>query len=243
VAAAASPFCLTTTELKLYNYLELTNNVAKRLNEVPLTSINFDSAVGFQADIKSYINQAINRINFDEFEWPFNHVTVNLVLTPEQVKYPYPTDAKTIAFDSFVLKGDDALNVQSQKLKMLDYEEHLEQTLDWELNPADYAQEPKMVFRSRDLTFGIVPPADQAYTVRYEYYSLPIELEAWDDVPTVPEQFKWVIQEGAMYYAYMFRGDLEAASASNAMFLQGLKDMRKIYINRYEYARSTMIGA
>ena len=75
----------------------------------------------------------------------------------------------------------------------------------------------------------------------YEYYRLPVDLTNWDDVPTVPEQFRWVILEGAMYHAYMFRGGIEEASVSNQLFQAGLKDMRKIYINRSEYARSTVI--
>jgi len=227
----------------LYNFLELTNNVAKRLNEVPLTSTNFADAVGFQADIKSYINQTLTRINMQEFEWPFNHETVDLVLTPDQVKYPYPVDAKTVAFDTFILKGDVALNVESRKLDILDYEEHLKETIDLEINPSDYATKPRWVFRGRDTTFGIIPAPDQTYTVRYEYYVLPTELQDWDDVPRVPEHFKWVIQEGAMYYAYMFRGDVEAANFANNLFMQGMKDMRKLFLNRYEYVRSSMIGA
>lgn len=226
----------------MYNFLELTNNVAKRLNEVPLTSINFGDATGFHADIKSYINQTISRINMEEFEWPFNHVTVSLTLTPNQVKYPYPADAKTIAFDTFILKGDPVLNVKSRKLLVLDYEEHLEKSLDMEIRPDVYADYPTKVFRGRDLTFGVLPAPDQAYDIRYEYYRLPTDLEDWDDVPTIPEHYKWVIQEGAMYYAYMFRGDTEQAAVSNTMFTNALADMRKLYINRYEYARSTMIG-
>lgn len=239
---ACPPFFYTYTELKLYNFLELTNNVARRLNEVPLTSTNFSDASGFHADIKSYVNQALTRINIEEYEWPFNHTTVTLTLTPDQVKYPYPTDAKSIAFDTFILKGDDTLNVESAKLGVLDYEQHLKDFIDMELTPADYATHPRWVFRARDLTFGIIPAPDAAYDLRYEYYKLPTELVSWDDVPTVPEHFKWVIQEGAMYHAYMFRGDENLAALSNALFMDGLKDMRKLFINRYEYARSSMIG-
>jgi len=226
----------------LYNFLELTNNVARRLNEVPLTSVNFATASGFHADIKSYVNQALTRINIEEYEWPFNHVTQNLTLTVDQVKYPYPTDAKSIAFDTFILKKDLSLNTESAKLEVVDYEQHLKDSLDLEITPADYASKPKQVFRARDLTFGIIPAADAAYQVRYEYYRLPVELTSWDEVPTVPEHFKWVIQEGAMYHAYMFRGDENLAVLSDKLFMDGIKDMRKLFINRYEYARSTMIG-
>jgi hypothetical protein len=65
---------------------------------------------------------------------------------------------------------------------------------------------------------------------------------SFSDVPSIPEQFRYVINEGSMYYAYMFRGDLQSAELSFAKFNQGIDSMRSIYINRYEYVRSTMLN-
>lgn len=223
------------------NFLSLVNDVNQRLNEVPLTSANFSGATGYYADVKSYVNSAINRINREEFEWPFNHVTKTQTLVVDQIKYPFESDAKSVAFDTFRLKGDETLNVTSRPLKTIDYEEVLQKYTDYEFNPSDYADKPQMVFRSRNASFGIIPPADQTYDVVYEYYKLPTDLVNWDDVPTVPENFKWIVLEGAMYYAYLFRGGIEEATVSNQLFQSGIKDMRKIYINRTEYARSTVI--
>jgi hypothetical protein len=223
-----------------YNYLDLVNDVNKRLNEVALTSSNFASATGYYADAKGYINSSINRINREEFEWPFNHATVTKTLIPNQSIYEYEGDAKSVAFDTFRLMGEDSLNVNSRRLPTIDYEEYLEKFSDYEFNPSEYSNPPSAVVRNRNLSFTIVPPPDQAYKVRYEYYKVPIDLSNWDDVPTVPEQFRWVILEGAMYHAYMFRGDIESASVSNQLFQSGIKDMRKIYINRTEYVRSTV---
>ena len=224
-----------------YTYLELVNDVNKRLNEVPLTSSNFASATGYYADVKGYVNAALNRINREEFEWPFNHTTYTQVLVPDQSKYAYQADAKTIAFDTFRVKGDDTLNVTSRRLRVMDYEEYLNNYSDYEFNPADYHDAPQFIIRNRNLSFTVAPPPDQAYEVLYEYYRLPVDLVDWDDVPTVPEQFRWVILEGAMYHAYMFRGGIEEAAISNQLFQSGIKDMRKLYINRYEYTRSTVI--
>lgn len=224
-----------------YNYLELVNDVNKRLNEVPLTSSNFAGATGYYADVKGYINSALNRVNREEFEWPFNHIKYTETLVVDQNKYAYQPDAKSVAFDTFRLKGSDLLNVETRKLKTLDYEEYLSKYADHEFNPTDYQDTPVYVVRNRDLSYIVAPPPDQAYEVVYEYYKLPVNLENWDDVPTIPEQFRWVILEGAMYHAYFFRGALEEAAASNQMFTAGVADMRKIYINRTEYARSTII--
>lgn len=225
----------------MYNYLELVNDVNKRLNEVPLTSSNFASAGGYYADVKGYVNASLNRINREEFEWPFNHVTYTQTLVPDQLKYNYQADAKSVAFDTFRLKGSDTLNVNSRRLRIMDYEEYLNEYADYEFNPSDYHDSPQFVIRNRSLSYTLAPPPDQAYEVVYEYYRLPVDLQDWDDVPTVPEHFRWVILEGAMYHAYMFRGAVEEASISDKLFESGIKDMRRIYATRAEYARSTVV--
>ena len=40
-------------------YLDLTNEVLRELNEIPLTSANFANAVGFQKFVKDAINKSI----------------------------------------------------------------------------------------------------------------------------------------------------------------------------------------
>ena len=224
-----------------YNYLELVNDVNRRLNEVPLTQSSFGNVTGYYADVKGYVNSAINRVNREEFEWPFNHTTADQTLFVNQSKYPFPVDVKSVAFDTFRVQGTTLLNNSSYRIPVMDYEEYLNKFPDYEFNPADNADQPERIVRARDLSYIVAPPPDKAYTIRYEYYKFPLDLENWDDVPTIPEQFKWVILEGAMYHAYMFRGGLEEAAVSNQLFQSGIKDMRKIYINRTEYVRSTII--
>ena len=52
-------------------YLDLTNVILRELNEVPLTSTNFASAVGFQQFVKDSINKAIFDIANEEPQLPF----------------------------------------------------------------------------------------------------------------------------------------------------------------------------
>ena len=40
-------------------YLDLTNEVLRELNEIPLTSANFASAVGLQQFVKDAVNKSI----------------------------------------------------------------------------------------------------------------------------------------------------------------------------------------
>jgi hypothetical protein len=224
-----------------YNYLQLVNDINARVNEVPLTSSNFASATGFYSDAKQAVNLALKDINLQEFEWPFNHVTKTLVLTVDQVRYPYEADCKSVAYDTFRIEADTSLNNRTVSLFPLDYEDYLQKYSDMEFKPTQYHGVPKNVFRTRELQFGVIPAPDKAYTLEYEYYSLPEELEDWDDVPTIPSTFKHVLHNGSMYYAYTFRGDGELALASLEIFNRQLKSMRKVFINRTEYARTSYI--
>jgi uncharacterized protein YfdQ (DUF2303 family) len=76
----------------------------------------------------------------------------------------------------------------------------------------------------------------------YEYYRLPVDLINDTDVPSIPEQFRYVIVNGAMHFAYMFRGETQEAMIMQQRFDQEIKQMRSLYINRYDYARSTVVN-
>lgn len=226
-----------------YNFLGLVNDINSRLNEVPLTSANFASATGFYYAAKDAVNSSIRTINHQQYEWPFNHVTAEETVTAGVVRYQFPTEMKTVNMDSFRLKRDDALNVESRKLLPYDYEEYLERYVDAEYNTTDTGIRgvPYIVFRAPSQEYGLYPPPNAAYTVIYEYYRLPFDLILFDDVPNIPEQFRHVIVEGAMYHAYLFRGDTENAALSLQRFDAGIKNMRSLLINRYEYMRGTMV--
>ena len=109
-----------------YDYLGLVNDCNRRLNEVALTTSNFASTTGYYSFVKDSVNAAIRHINQEEFEWPWNHVEEELVLTAGSSRYPYPADAKTINMDSFRIKQDDTLGNGTEYLKKLDYNEYLE---------------------------------------------------------------------------------------------------------------------
>ena len=76
----------------------------------------------------------------------------------------------------------------------------------------------------------------------YENYRIPVDLENATDVPIVPERFAHVIVDGAMHYAYLFRGNSQDAMIAKDKFEEGIKNMRSLLINRYDYVRSTMIA-
>lgn len=225
-----------------YDYIGLVNDVNRRLNEVELSNANFITATGFYSFAKDAVNAAIRHINQEEFEWPFNHVEETETLVPGEVRYSLPYDCKTISMNSFRIKRDADLNVQTVKLKVLDYEEYLDKYVDSEYNSSlDTRSVPKYVVRtpSRELIF--YPAPAKAYEVVYEYYLLGFELAEPQDVPYIPEQYRHTIIDGAMYYAYQFRGDMQAAQLSMQKFEQGIKQLRSLHINRTEYLRDTRV--
>jgi len=226
-----------------YNYIGLVNDVNRRLNEVELTSSNFTSAVGEYSAVKDAVNAAIRFINQHEYEWPFNHVEQEDVLTAGTVRYAFPADCKTIDFSSFRIKRNDTLGNATKRLHILSYEEYLDKYVDIEYNTSTTARAlPDYVFRTPNLEFGFVSAPDKAYTVCYEYYRLPVDLISDTDVPAIPEQFRNIIVNGAMHYAYMFRGEAQEASVMQQRFVDEIKNMRGLYINRYDYLRSTVIN-
>jgi len=225
-----------------YNFLGLVNDVNRRLNEVQLTSSNFANAVGFYGQAKDAVNAAIQDINQAQFEWTWNHVTQEETLTDGVTRYAFPADAKVIDFDSFRIKRSDTFNNQTIKLKVISYEEYLEKFVDQEYNDdTSLLDIPAYVFRAPGLEFGIVPAPKEDYELVYEYYRNTVDLENATDVPAIPEMYRNILIEGAMYYAYMFRGNEQSAAIAKTKFDQGIKSMRIMLINRYEYVRSTAL--
>lgn len=225
-----------------YDFLGLVNDVNRRLNEVELTTANFATANGFYASAKEAVNSAIRQINYEQFEWPFNHHTLEVTLTEATTRYAFPSTTKTVDMDTFRIKASTALNSETSRLSILSYEEYLDKFIDQEYNStSSNIGLPRYVFRTPDMKFGLVPAPDKAYTVVYEYYSLPIDLVEATEVPVIPEQFRSVITDGAMYYAYLFRGNSQDATITLEKFKKGIEQMRTIYINRTDYVRTTMI--
>lgn len=229
--------------MSAYNFLGLVNDVNRRLNEVELTSANFATATGFYSSAKDSINSALQYLGQNQFEWPFNHFTKDQTLTAGTVRYAYPSDAKTIDFDSFRIKRNSTFNNTTQKLQIIAYEDYLENYLDDEYNTTNTSIRslPKRVFRTPNQQYGVHPVPNYAYELVYEYYKNTVELDNATDVPVYPEQFRPVIVDGAMYYAYTFRGNTQDATLHLQKFNDGIKDMRSLYINRYDYIRDTRI--
>ena len=224
-----------------YNYLDITNEVLARFNEVELTSTNFINSRGFQTQCKNAVNDAINYIFQREFGWSFSHVEQTQTLVVGTTRYTIDNAVYNVDYETFRISKDDALNVAGVTLRIMDYNQYVDKFIDQETTP-DAGSVPSYVFRTPDNNYGLYPYPDKAYTLKYDAYVKPTALTAATDVPTIPEQFRQVIVDGATAYGYQYRGEAQQYGLNFTRFEEGIKHMQTLFINRnYNYLRSTYI--
>lgn len=224
------------------SYIDLCNKTLRRLNEVEISADNFPTVRGVQALVKDAVKAAIAKVNQAEYGWPFNAAEHTQVLTAGQTEYTWPDYFKVSDWNSFQIQKDDSLAVTYKTLKSIDRDEWYRDYRDddYEAGSAGRAV-PDFVFPSHGNGFGVSPSPDKAYTVRFRYYQNYSDLTAATDVTRIPESFDTVIVDGAIYHLYMFKDNLEAASAAFTAFQQGIKDLQTLYINNYQYISDTRV--
>ena len=224
-----------------YTYIDITNEVLARMNEVSLTSTSFSSARGFQVQCKNAVNDSINFINQREFNWPFNHTTASETLVAGTSRYSIPVHAKIVDYDTFRLTKDTTLGTNGGGLFILDYKDYVDQYIDQEDDDPKDGTEPRAVVRTPDNNYIMYPYPDKAYLLKYEYYRVPTVLVASTDVPVIPEMYRAVIADGATAYAYQYRGEVDQYQLNWQRFNEGITQMQTILANRFDYVRTTVI--
>ena len=226
-----------------YDFLELVNSVNRRLNEVELTSGQFPTANGWYAQCKDAVNSSIRDIQQTHYEWPFNHSTRNETLVAGTMRYALQSNVSNVDMDSFRIRRNNTFGNETVRLVPITYDEYLQKYADYEYDTSNTSirDVPEYVCRTQNNYFIVTPPPKEAYTLDYEYFSSPNDLALYNDTTSIPEKFKHVIVDGAMYYAYMFRSNEQAAALAKNKFDDGLKKMRTLLINEYEYVSSTYV--
>ena len=101
---------------------------------------------------------------------------------------------------------------------------------------------PTHVFRHPDNKYGLWPFPNRAYTLSFDYYTHPsADLSDHDDTTSIPDRFGYIITDGAIAYAYLYRSEVPLYERSFALFNEGIKHMQTLLINRHDYMRSTYI--
>ena len=238
-------------------YLDLTNEVLRELNEVPLTAANFGNATGIQKFVKDTVNKSIFDIANQEPQLPFfsagvsgstdpfyGNVTVASVAG--QRWYTLKADSSSITTDYASIDWDDfyvtTINVSgetapyvSKGLKFLTLDDWKRYYRDSEneddANSQNYG-EPKFVIKSPDSRkFGLSPIPDKVYNIHFYAFVRPTALSAYDDTMVLPEQYSNIVTARMRYYVWQFKESPQQAAFALEDYKKGLKYMKSNLMN------------
>lgn len=213
-------------------YISLTNNLIRRVNEVEIDESTFPSVRGIQAVAKDCIVDSIRGINQQRWQWPFHAVQHTQTLVVGQNEYSWPSDFKSVDWESFQIKKDDAVEQGNNK--------HLEplNRADWYTyyrdidndNDPNGLRTPDFVFRAHGNGFGVTPTPEKAYTIQFRYFKNPATLVNATDTTTIPEEYNNIIIWGGLYHMNLFRENPDGANLAKSAYDSGIGDMYNILI-------------
>lgn len=234
-------------------YLELTNQLLRRVNEVQLTASNFTSAFGVQSMAKDAIQASINEIMSKEARWPFNHRVTSQLLVVGQSTYAYPANFEHIDWYSFHIRKDDALGINTTTLGLINRDEYHQRLQSIDLDrgsdgrgvPAwimpDAADNPNANDDYRGFT--ITPTPDKAYTLDFQAFEIVNTLDLYSDACRIPDRFNYVIIAGALKHFYLFRDNLQLSQAQEQVFGGFMSQMRQLLVPKKDNMVDTRVNA
>ncbi len=224
-------------------FLTLVNTVLNSFGQVNLTVDEFNTARGFHAQVKNAVNLAIQELNQQQFEWPFNHQTASVTLTPGTSVYSFPDTLKIADMTTFRIAKDDSLNVNASLLTEIDYNTYLSQFFVDESNSGEAGRDtPTKVYRTKTTSFGVYPSPDKAYVMSYDYFQYPVDLVNHGDLLSIPDAYVNVIITGASKYCHEFRDNDQMVAYNDQKFKTGIEKMRTLLINRHTRVRDTRVS-
>ncbi len=224
-------------------FISMTNEVLRRINEVPIDVSDFNTTRNIQALAKDAVNNSIRHILQSAQQWPFTITVYTQTLVVGQGEYNFPADLSVIDYESFYLKPSTTLNTSGGAMGVLDHDNYLRhyRANDDQRTAADYA-EPDYIFKTQQQKFGVTPTPDKAYEIEYKYWAFPADLSAATDTPSIPDRFKHVIVEGAMVYLMRFRSNEQSAAMHEKKFEEGIDTMRRLLQQPVASVTSTVIS-
>lgn len=233
-------------------YLELTNELLRELNEVPLESGNFSTAIGVQAHVKDSINKAYFDIINQEPQWPFlaaaesgdvdpmyGNVYVETVAGQRWYELKPSSDSLlddygSVDWDNFYLTTVGVAGATApyvgRNLRFTTTEEWKDfRRVSENLDDADTQNygEPDRIIRSPDARkLGLSPIPDKVYRVWFYAYNLPTKLTSFGDQLVFPDMYSTVLLARARYYIHQFKDNPQAAAFALDDYKKGLRSMR-----------------
>ena len=222
-------------------FLNITNELLRRLNEVVVDQSDFATVRNVQALAKDSVNSSVRKIIQSAQEWPFTLLTYEQTLTAGTGTYNFPADMSSVDWESFYIKQLASKSNQPRKLSVIPYAEYLET-----YRPGDDTGDsgsgigvPLRVYQTQEEKFGVTPTPDDAYVIEYKYWTFPTAMTAFGDVCIIPDRFIHVVIDGAMMYMMRFRSNEQSAAVHQNDFVEGIKMMRRVLVDDNLSLRST----
>tara|TARA_E500000305_G_scaffold24163_1_gene18240 strand:- start:680 stop:1402 length:723 start_codon:yes stop_codon:yes gene_type:complete len=224
-------------------FLNLTNELLRRLNEVQIDQADFGTVKNVQALAKDAINSSIREMLQDAQEWPFALVTYEQTLTAGTGQYAFPADYSKADWDTFYVNRLTSEGNIPRKLTLLTYDQYLSDYRPVEdVNGEGGRNDPLFVYLTQESKFGVYPVPDAAYVVEYKYYKFPADLTTFSDTALVPDRFKHVVIDGAMMYMMLFRSNEQSAQLHTKKFKDGIDMMRRLILDQPVNVTSSAIN-
>lgn len=222
-------------------FLNITNELLRRLNEVTIDQDDFGTVRNVQALAKDAVNSSERKILQSAQEWPFTLTTYEQTLTAGTGTYDFPTDISSVDWESFYIKQLADKSNQPRRLAVIPYTEYLET-----YRPGDDTGDsgsgigvPLRVYQTQEEKFGVTPVPDDSYVIEYKYWSFPVSMSSFDDISVIPDRFTHVLIDGAMMYMMRFRSNEQSAAVHQNDFVEGIKMMRRVLVDDNLSLRST----
>jgi len=238
-------------------YLDITNEVLRELNEIPLTSANFASAVGLQQFVKDAVNKSIFDIANAEPQLPFLAVGESgatdpfygnvTVATVEGTRwYELKASSSNVANDYASIDWDDfyitTISVSGESAPYVSKGLKFMTLADWKRYYRDSENsddadsqnygEPQFIIKSPDnRKFGLSPIPDKVYNIHFYAFDKPTKLDAYGDTVVFPEQYVNVITARVRYYVWQFKESPQQASFALDDYKKELRQMKSNLMN------------
>lgn len=222
-------------------YLNLTNELLRRMNEVTIDQADFGTVRNVQALAKDAVNSSIRKIIQSAQEWPFTLTTYEQTLAAGTRTYDFPADVSSVDWESFYINKLAAKGNTPAKLPVLTYPEYLDgyRSSDDINDSGSGINVPVRIYQTQEEKFGVTPVPDDAYVIEYKYWSFPSSLSLYDDACVIPSRFDHVIIDGAMMYMMRFRSNDQSSQLHQNDFIEGIKMMRRVLVDDPISMRST----
>lgn len=211
-------------------WIDLTNRLLRKVNDVEIPVADFASSRGVQAAAKDAIQEAVKEIGTFRHDWPFLAQAQVQNLTIGVAEYDWPTDFNAVDWNSFQLMKDEILGVNHRTLDVISREQWYKYYKDLDDDAGPLGRDiPTAVMPSHGNKFAVTPSPNKSYTIRYRYYRTPTTLEIYNDQVFIPDRFDYVILQGGMMQLQQFKENPQGQATAEKKFSQGIATMVNLF--------------